>query len=112
MEKCRRMTNKDLSSIHRSPPRGPKRPRKPRGPSEPKAAASSLSAHVPIRSEKAVRAVGRKFTHTEVGASLPCFAIHRSAWKGYSPKFGTLGSAPFGAIRYSEVRRGPKEEYR
>jgi hypothetical protein len=37
MEKCRRrMTNKDLSSIHRSPPRGPKKLRKPRGPSEPK----------------------------------------------------------------------------
>src|SRR5215208_702861 len=80
------MTNKDLSSIHRSPPRGPKRPRKPRGPSEPKAAASSLSAHVPVRSEKAVRAVGRKFTHTEVGASLPRFSIHRSAWKS-SPQF-------------------------
>jgi len=41
IEKCRRMTNRDLSSIHRSPPRGPKRPRKPRVPSEPKAAANS-----------------------------------------------------------------------
>jgi hypothetical protein len=82
------MTNKDLSSIHRSPP------------SEPKTAASSLSAHVPVRSEKAVRGVGRKFTHTEVGASLPRFSILRSAWKGCSPKL-----SPEVATRHTKICR-------
>jgi hypothetical protein len=107
MEKCRRMTNKDLSSIHGSPPRGPKRPRKPRGPSGPKAAASSKrSCPGPIREG---RTCGRWKVHAYRGRRVPSSLL-------YSPEcveglfcellrlYGVLRSCFAGA--YSPSNRG------
>jgi hypothetical protein len=75
-------------------------------PSEPKAAARALSAHCagPIREGLTS---GRKSTHTEVGASLPRFSIHPSAWKEISANFALT---EFSEVRYSLAT--PKQHQR